>query len=264
MSSGHAPCRVPGDCQNFDGVDVDSTARVAVIIPALNEEGSIYDVVRGFREVSGPQVSSNGFEPLVSDVVVADNGSSDHTAERARSAGAQVVQEPARGYGRACLAAMAYLASHGAPDVVVFADGDGSQRAEDIRKILAPIYRDHAKFVVGSRMRGSKSSMTVPQRYGNHLAGFFLSRLYGVETTDLGPFRAITWGALQRLEMSDPSYGWTVEMQIKAARLGVPTVEVFVDGLPRMAGQSKVSGTVRGVVGASTTILYHLLKGTVA
>lgn len=235
----------------------DSTYRVGLIIPALNEEATIGEVVRGFGRVSG----SGG--PKIEAIVVGDNGSRDRTAARAQAAGAQVVAAPTRGYGHACLAAMAWLEARpeGPPEVVVFADGDGSQDPEDLPALLEPLLVGEAEFVIGSRIaRGTRGGLTPPQRYGNQLATTLLARLYGQKATDLGPFRAIRWDLLRRLRMVEGTYGWTVEMQIKAAQLGARTVEVEVANLPRAGGKSKVSGTVRGVVGAGYVILRTLFR----
>jgi glycosyltransferase involved in cell wall biosynthesis len=226
--------------------------RVSVVIPALDEEGAIGGVVRG--------VLATG---AVEEVVVGDNGSRDRTAEVARAAGATVVDAPRRGYGSACLAALAYLRARasGPPEIVVFVDGDGSNDSSELPRLIEPILRGEAELVIGARGRRSvPGSMTFPQRFGNVLATRLLRSLYGVHYTDLGPFRAIAWGALERIEMADPDYGWTVEMQVKAARLGVPVREIDVANLRRVAGKSKVGGTVRGVAGAGYKILSTIFK----
>ena len=220
---------------------------VAVVIPALDEEGAIGSVVSGFVGLDA-----------VGEVVVVDNGSRDATAARARAAGATVVGAPARGYGRACQQGLAYLAERagGAPDVVVFADGDGANDPDDLRRLLAPISSGEADLVLGSRVRlGSRDGLTPPQRFGNRLAVALMGLLFGIEATDLGPFRAIRWSSLRRLGMSDPDYGWTLQMQLRAAKAQLRVLEVDVHNHRRLAGRSKVSGTVRGVVGAGTKIL---------
>lgn len=230
---------------------------VALIIPALDEEGAIGRVVHAFVALRRPDDQS-----LVREVVVVDNGSQDETAKRAREAGATVVYAPERGYGNACLAGIAHLASRygGPPHIVAFADGDGSNVPEELPLILAPIAAGQAEFVVGSRIaKGDPEGLTIPQRFGNLLATRLFGLLYGVKATDLGPFRAILWSTLGRLGMADPDFGWTVEMQVKAAKARVPTLEVDVSNKRRVAGSSKVSGTVRGVVGAGYKILSTII-----
>lgn len=219
--------------------------RVDVIIPALDEEAALPAVL-----VAIPR-------PPVRRVVVADNGSTDGTARVARAAGAEVVVEPRRGYGSACLAALAHLAPD-PPDVVVFLDGDGSDPPEALPALVAPIADGRADLVIGSRVRGprERGSLTGPQRAGNALACALLRLRYGVRYTDLGPFRAIAWPALARLDMRDPDYGWTIEMQIRAARAGLRHLEVPVPHRRRRAGRSKVSGTVTGSVRAGAKILW--------
>jgi len=222
---------------------------VDVVIPALNEAAAL------------PRVLGAIPRPPVRRVVVADNGSTDRTAEVARAAGAEVVHEPERGYGAACLKAMAHLRETGPPDVLVFLDGDHSDHPEELPRLLAPIEAGLADLVIGSRARGvaERGSLTPPQRAGNALACAILGRVYGAEYTDLGPFRAIRWRTLERLGMRDRNYGWTVEMQIRAARRGVPHAEVPVS-YRRRIGESKVSGTVRGTLGASRKILWTLAR----
>lgn len=222
---------------------------VDVVIPALDEE-------RGL-----PLVLAEIPRARVRRVVVADNGSRDRTAEVARAGGAEVVHEPRRGYGSACLRALALLADD-PPDVVVFLDADRSDCPSELDALLAPLERG-AELVIGSRTLGRRErfSLTPQQRVGNAIACALLRTLYGARYTDLGPFRAITWRALSRLGMRDPDYGWTVEMQIKAARLGVPHAEVPVS-YRRRVGRSKVSGTLRGTVFASVTILRLLARYT--
>lgn len=233
-------------------------ARISVIIPALDEAGAIGGVVRGLRAIALPPEAAGPVE-----VVVVDNGSRDGTAEVAAAAGAVVVREPRRGYGSACLRGIAHLANArtGPPEIVVFADGDGSNDPADLPHLLAPILAGRAELVIGSRVRlAAPGSLTPPQRYGSRLAVLLLRRIYGARFTDLGPYRAIAWPALARLGMEDRDYGWTVEMQIKAARAGVTFTEVDVHNRARAAGRSKVGGTVRGVVGASQKIVRTLLR----
>lgn len=219
--------------------------RVDVVIPALNEEAAL------------PLVLGDIPRDLVRRVVVADNGSTDRTAEVARAHDAEVVHQPERGYGAACLAALQHLRAD-PPDVVVFLDGDHADDATQLGLLLAPLLRGEADLVLGSRVAGAThGALTPQQRVGNRVACVALRTLYGARYTDLGPFRAIRWDALEQLNMVDRNYGWTVEMQIKAAQRGLRHVEVPVRYRPRV-GTSKVSGTVRGTLGASYKILLLL------
>ena len=187
---------------------------IDVIIPALDEERALPHVL---RDIPREQVRR---------VVVADNGSRDATAEVARAGGADVVHQPERGYGAACLAALDEI-SGDPPDVVVFLDGDHSDDASQLPALIEPIASGRAEMVLGSRVRDAeRGSLTPQQRVGNAIACAALRGLYGARYTDLGPFRAITWDALERLEMRDRNYGWTVEMQIKAAQRGVRHAEI--------------------------------------
>lgn len=220
--------------------------RVDVIIPALNEQDALPLVLRDIPRA------------LVRRVVVADNGSTDDTALRAGENGAEVVFEPERGYGAACLKALAHLAPD-PPDVVVFLDGDYSDHADEITLVVDPIARGEADLVIGSRARGQRErgALSAQQQVGNVIACSALRLFYGVRYSDLGPFRAIRWETLRHLQMVDRNYGWTVEMQIKAARAGVAYCEVPVS-YRRRVGVSKVSGTLRGSVGAGVKILWLL------
>ncbi|MEK7316623.1 MAG: glycosyltransferase family 2 protein [Candidatus Eisenbacteria bacterium] len=222
-------------------------SRVAAVIPALNEEASI-----GLVLMDLPR-------SLVERVVVCDNGSTDGTARVARSGGAMVVEEPRRGYGAACLRALAALEAD-PPAIVLFLDADRSDDGAEAASLLAPILEGRADFVIGSRALGDAEpgSLTPAQRFGNRLAAALLRRFYGVWATDLGPFRAIRWEVLRSLGMSDRDFGWTIEMQVKAARRGVRTVEVPVR-YRRRIGRSKISGTIRGTFLAGSKIL-----GTIA
>ena len=221
---------------------------VDIIIPALNEEDALPLVLRAIPK------------DLVRHVVVADNGSEDATAEVAEAEGAIVVREPERGYGAACLRAMAHLQGD-PPDVVVFLDGDHSDDATELPALLAP-FADGADLVIGSRVRGDlqPGALTVPQRVGNAIACAGLRLLYGARYTDLGPFRAIRWNALKTLRMNDRNWGWTVEMQIRAALAGMNHVEIPVSYRVRGAGESKVSGTIKGSVNAGRKILWLLAR----
>ena len=215
-------------------------ARVSVIIPALDEARSIGKVLEAIPD-------------WVDEVVVADNGSKDGTAAIAEEHGARVVHEARRGYGSACLKGIAAL---DAPDIVVFLDGDFSDHPDQMDRLVDPILRREAEMVIGSRVLGNAEAgaLTPQARFGNRLACYLMRLFWGVRYTDLGPFRAIRFTTLQRLGMADPDYGWTVEMQIKAALLGVVAMEAPVDYRKRI-GRSKVSGTVRGVLGAGYKIL---------
>lgn len=221
-------------------------SRVDVIIPALDEESALPRVL---REIPHPPVRR---------VVVADNGSTDHTAAVARANGAEVVHEPERGYGAACLRAIEHLAAD-PPDIVVFLDGDYSDHPAELSLLIDPILAGDAELVIGSRVRRrrERGALSPQQRVGNAIACQGLQLLYGVRYTDLGPFRAIRWDSLLALQMEDRNYGWTVEMQIKAAQRNVKHLEVPVSYRPRI-GASKVSGTIRGSVSAGAKILWLL------
>ena len=223
---------------------------VDVIIPAFNEEEAVGHVVRDIPK------------ELVREVVVVNNASSDRTRQRAEEAGATVLDQPLRGYGNACLMGIAHLRDkERRPDVVVFLDGDHSDHPEELPRLLAPIAEDQADLVIGSRALGTREagSMTPQQVFGNRLACTLMRWLYGVHYTDLGPFRAIRWEALERLGMEDRNYGWTVEMQVKAARQRLPYAEVPVD-YRRRIGFSKVSGTLKGTIMAGYKIIATILK----
>lgn len=223
---------------------------VIAILPAWNEESTVGDVVRGL-------FAQRTFRAIV----VADNGSTDETAARAAEAGAIVVAEPQRGYGRACRAAIARSASLD-PWALVFLDADGADDREDLPAILAPLELGEADLVIGSRTRGARErGALLPQALvGNWVACTWVRLVTGARFTDLGPFRAVTWRALERLEMEDANYGWTVEMQLKAGRAGLRCVEIPVRYRRRRAGRSKVTGTMRGTVGASAKILWSLAR----
>jgi glycosyltransferase involved in cell wall biosynthesis len=217
---------------------------VSVIIPALNEEKPIAGVVRECFETNIP-----------SEVVVVDNGSTDRTAERARGARAKVVSEPRHGYGRACLAGIRALKPE--CEVVVFLDGDGSDCPEFMNQLVDPIAAGTHDFVIGSRTRGQREqrSMNFQQIFAGRLSGWLMSILYGVRYTDMCPFRAIRRDALEELAMKEETYGWNLEMQMKAARLGLRILEVPVDHRRRTGGVSKVSGTLRGTLVAGARII---------
>lgn len=223
--------------------------RIAVVIPALDEEDSIGLVVEALPVP--PE-----------DVIVVDNGSSDATATRARQAGARVVVEPRRGYGQACLTGIAAVED---AEVIAFVDADFSDHPEQLTRVLEPIERGEADMVIGSRQLGRRAPGAHPWHavLGTRFCVGLMNVLIGTRATDLGPFRAITRSALERLEMADRNFGWTVEMQVKAARRGLRVVEVPVDYRPRI-GRSKVSGTLTGSVRAGTKIIGTILRHALA
>ncbi|MGE5207823.1 MAG: glycosyltransferase family 2 protein [Alphaproteobacteria bacterium] len=223
-------------------------SNVCVVIPALNEEEPIAGVVR--------ECISTG---VLHEVIVVDNGSSDRTADRAREAGARVVTAP-RGYGRACAAGVRALSPE--CEIVVFLDGDGSDVPAFIRQLVDPIVRGTHDFVIGSRTRGQRQpgSMNFQQIVSGRAAGLILRLLYGVRYTDMCPFRAVRRDALEKLEMCEETYGWNLEMQMKAARAGLRILEIPVNHRRRAGGESKVSGTLRGTFVAGGRIVATLLR----
>jgi glycosyltransferase involved in cell wall biosynthesis len=218
---------------------------VDAIIPALDEASSIAAVVQSIPR------------PPVQTIFVVDNGSTDATAAVARGSGATVVAEPRRGYGFACSAGVRASATRDG-DVLVFLDGDGSDDSSAVPRLLEPIVAGEADLVVGAR-QSTRAVLPPQQVVGNRIASLWLRKRFGLAATDLGPFRAIRRDALERLAMRDTGYGWTVEMQIKAARLKLRYREVPVPVLPRLAGHSKISGTLQGSLGAAGKILGLLL-----
>ena len=221
----------------------------AVIIPARNEETAL------------PSVLAEIPPDLIKTVIVVDNGSTDRTAQVASRAGAIVVREPREGYGYACAAGVRAAAEQEA-NVLVFLDGDGSFDATQIPGVLAPIEAGRAELVLGSRPAGGieKGAMPPHARLGNWLVARLMGLLYGLQVTDLGPFRAIRAEPLARMQMQEMTYGWPTEMTVKAARLGLPIVEVPVRYRARRGGRSKVSGTVRGTLLATYFILSVTLR----
>ncbi len=223
-------------------------ALISVVIPALNEEEPIADVVRACAATGLPN-----------DIIVVDNGSTDRTAERARAAGARVVRAP-RGYGNACAAGVAAISP--ATGIVVFLDGDGSDCPEFMERLVRPIVEQSYDFVIGSRTRGKREpgSMNFQQVFAGRAAGFLLRMIYGVRYTDMCPYRAIRRDALARLGMREQTYGWNLEMQMRAARAGLRILELPVNHRCRTGGESKVSGSLRGTFLAGSRILATLFR----
>lgn len=223
---------------------------IKVIIPAFNEENSVGKVLN--------EIPSD----FVSEVIVVNNASTDQTEIAARREGATVLKEPIQGYGRACLKGLEYLAKKDEKiDIVVFLDADYSDYPQELTKIISPIIDQNYDMVIGSRSLGSRESgsMTPQQVFGNWLATRLLKLLYNANFTDLGPFRGIKYDRLMELGMVDKNYGWTVEMQIKAAKGGLTWTEVPVNYRKRI-GFSKVSGTVKGTIMAGYKIIWTILK----
>ncbi|HMQ00973.1 MAG TPA: glycosyltransferase family 2 protein, partial [Cyclobacteriaceae bacterium] len=219
---------------------------IKVIIPAFNEENGVGEVIK--------EIPTS----LVQEIIVVNNGSTDATERVAKEAGATVLREPVSGYGRACLKGMEYLAqSETKPEIVVFLDADHSDYPEEMPELIKPIIENGVDMVIGSRALGMKErgSMTPQQIFGNWLATRLLKLFYGVKFTDLGPFRAIRYDKLLALNMQDKTYGWTVEMQLKAAKQKMKCTEVPVR-YRRRIGDSKVSGTIKGTIGAGYKILF--------
>jgi glycosyltransferase involved in cell wall biosynthesis len=225
-----------------------SKAFISVIIAALNEEAAIEKVINA--------VPKN----LADEIVVVDNGSKDRTMEIATAAGAKVVREPVPGYGRAFRAGLRSVSPK--CEIVVFLDGDGSDYPEMMDRLVTPIMEGKSDFVIGSRTRGNREdgSLNFHQVLAGYMIGFILRLLYGVRSTDMGPFRAIRRETLDGLGLREQTYGWPLEMQMRAAQAKVRTIEVPVDYRRRAGGNSKIAGTVRGSMLAATRILITLTR----
>lgn len=229
---------------------MNNTPKICVIIPAFNEENSIAKVIADIPA------------GLVHEVIVVNNNSNDDTEVNARNAGATVLREKRPGYGYACLKGIEYIKQlKPSPDIVVFIDADYSDHPEEMPSLIQPIIAEGMDMVIGSRALGKKEkgSMTVQQEFGNWLATRLLKLLYGIRYTDLGPFRAIRYNKLLEINMQDATYGWTVEMQLKAAKLKMKITEVPVNYRKRI-GFSKISGTVKGTVLAGYKIITTIFK----
>ena len=222
---------------------------IKVIIPAYNEQDSIAKVIAEIPKI-------------VNEIIVVNNNSTDHTLNNAKNAGATVITENNRGYGFACLKGLDYIANlEIKPDIIVFLDGDYSDYPEELTKVVAPILNDNLDFVVGARVKELREAgaMTPQQIFGNWLATFLMKQLFNSKFTDLGPFRAIKYKKLLQLDMQDQTYGWTVEMQLKALKQKLSYTEVSLRYKNRI-GVSKVSGTVKGTIFAGIKILNWIFK----
>ena len=222
--------------------------RIGVIIPAYNEAAAIAKVIAELP-------------PQVNEVVVVDNNSTDSTASIAKAAGATVLSEKRKGYGYACLKGLDYFRKNTPPEIVVFLDGDYSDYPEELTHLIAPISSNTVDFVVGARVKEKREqgALTPQQIFGNWLACFLMKILFNARFTDLGPFRAIRWDTLEKLQMSDKTYGWTIEMQLKILRHKIPYEEIAVSYKKRI-GVSKVSGTVKGTIFAGAKIIGWIFK----
>ena len=220
--------------------------RISVIIPVFNEQDAIEKVIG--------DIPSH----LPTEIIVVDNGSTDQTAKLAAAMGARIVRENRRGYGSACLAG---IAATNNPDIVVFLDGDYSDHPNEMPDLIAPILENRADLVIGSRVLGNSEpgALMIQARFGNRLATSLIKILFGVSYTDLGPFRAIRYRALRDLNMRDKTFGWTVEMQVKAAKQALKIQEMPVSYRKRI-GVSKITGTLKGTLKAGWKILFTIFK----
>ncbi len=218
--------------------------KVSVIIPVLNEEGAIAKVIDDIPKT------------LVHEIIVVDNGCTDQTVKIAREHGAKIVKEPQKGYGSACLMGIKTVESS---DIIVFLDGDYSDDPTQMNKLIEPINEGFADFVIGKRVPCEKGALLPQAAFGNRLATYLMNILFGTQYSDLGPFRAIRYEKLFALNMQDKNYGWTIEMQIKAAKMGLTILEVPVSYRKRI-GTSKISGTFIGSIRAGVKILTSLFR----
>jgi len=224
--------------------------KIDVIIPAYNEENSISKVIEDIPS------------DLVREIVVCNNNSSDNTSQIAKESGATVVDAKNKGYGNACLKGLSHIAQkEDTPDIVVFIDGDYSDYPQEMKLLIEPIISENYDVVIGSRALGSmeRGAMQIQQIFGNWLATTLIKLIYGYEFTDLGPFRAVKYSSLVKMNMEDKDFGWTVEMQVKAAKMKMKTIEVPVNYRKRI-GVSKISGTVKGTILAGHKILWTIFK----
>lgn len=225
---------------------------IDVVIPAYNEEDAIGNVIQDIPK------------EVVQEIIVVNNASTDQTEANAKKAGATVLEEKRAGYGSACLKGLDYISKKNEqkkPEVIVFLDGDYSDYPEQLPELVKPIAEGKADLVIGSRALGKREqgSMTIPQVIGNKVASVMLKVLYGASFSDLGPFRAIRYSELLKLNMQDTNFGWTVEMQVKAVKHKLKYTEIPVDYRNRI-GVSKISGTIKGAVSAAIKIIFTILK----
>lgn len=220
--------------------------KIALILPAKNEEETLPSVLQNVPDI-------------ISQVIVVDNGSTDQTTSVAKRNGAKVIYEPIAGYGRACLAGIRFLSSN-PPDIVAFADADGSDDISKIEELIKPIINGSADFVLEIRIPESKKALSLQQRIGNRLATYLIRLFWKFRYHDLGPMRAIKWESLLKLNMDDKNYGWTIEMQIRAIKHNLRIIEVPLPYYKRSSGESKISKTISGTFKAGAKILWIVFR----